>query len=90
MKRVNLKIKNAVPLFVLLFFCALNGYSKNDEKTKSASAVIERLIGSRVNEFELTISENKNQDKDWFEVEATTNLVKIKASNNTALCYASI
>ncbi|WP_338839556.1 alpha-N-acetylglucosaminidase [Flavobacterium ginsenosidimutans] len=89
MKRVNLKIKKAVPVFVLLFFCAVNGYSKTSEETKSAFAVIERLIGSRANEFELNIVENKNQDKDWFEVEATKNLVKIKASNNTALCYAA-
>ncbi len=86
---MNLKIKRAIPLFALLFFYAVNGYCKTDERTKNAFAVIERLIGNRANEFELSISENKNQDKDWFEVETTKNLVKIKASNNTSLCYAA-
>ena len=53
-------------------------------------AVIERLIGNRVSEFELSIIENKENNKsDWFEIETTSNQVKIKASNNTAICYAA-
>lgn len=96
MKRENSKIKMgkslkmAVPLFIVLFFCAFKGYSQNDEKTKKALAVIERLIGNRANEFELTIVENKENNKsDWFEIETTSHQVKIKASNNTAICYAA-
>jgi len=95
MKRMNFKIKNynclrlAMLFLSLLFLGSLKGYSKNDEKTKNAAAVLERLIGNRVNEFELTIVENKSEHKDWFEVETTANLVKIKGSNNTAICYAA-
>lgn len=96
MKRENFKIKKgsslkkAVPFFILLFFCAVKGYCKNEEKTKSALAVIERLIGNRASEFELSIIENKENNKsDWFEIETTNNQVKIKASNNTAICYAA-
>lgn len=96
MKSENFKIKKsnslkmALSVFVLLFLCTFNGYSKNDEKTKSAFAVIERLIGNRAGEFELTIVDNKTNTKsDWFEIETTSNQVKIKASNNTAICYAA-
>ena len=96
MKRENFKIKEnsslkkAIPFFILLFFCAVKGYCKNEEKTKSALAVIERLIGNRASEFELSIIENKENNKsDWFEIETTSNQVKIKASNNTAICYAA-
>ncbi|WP_316634016.1 alpha-N-acetylglucosaminidase [uncultured Flavobacterium sp.] len=96
MKRENFKIKKnsslkkAVPFFILLFFCAVKGYCKNEEKTKSALAVIERLIGNRASEFELSIIENKENNKsDWFEIETINNQVKIKASNNTAICYAA-
>ncbi len=95
MKRENFKIKKSnclklpVMFFLLLFFYGSKGYSQNNEKTKSAAAVIERLVGHRVNEFELHIVENKNESKDWFEIETTDNLVKIKASNNTTICYAA-
>ncbi|RKR04574.1 alpha-N-acetylglucosaminidase [Flavobacterium sp. 90] len=96
MKKENFKIKKnsflkkVVPFFILLFFCAFKGYSKNDEKTKSAFAVIERLIGNRASEFELSIIEDKENNKsDWFEIETLNNQVKIKASNNTAICYAA-
>lgn len=95
MKRENFKIKKSnslklpVMFFLLLFFYGSKGYSQNNEKTKSAAAVIERLVGRRVNEFELHIVENKNENKDWFEIETTDNLVKIKASNNTTICYAA-
>ncbi|WP_073488520.1 MULTISPECIES: alpha-N-acetylglucosaminidase [unclassified Flavobacterium] len=96
MKRENFKIKKnsslkkAVPFFILLFFCAVKGYCKNEEKTKNALAVIERLIGNRASEFELSIIENKENNKsDWFEIETTSSQVKIKASNNTAICYAA-
>lgn len=93
MKRITIKFKNSsllkmtLPFFALLFFCSANGQNKNDEKTKNAKAVIERLIGNRVNEFEIHIIENQN--KDWFEVETANNLVKISGSDNTAICYAA-
>ncbi|PBJ10208.1 alpha-N-acetylglucosaminidase [Flavobacterium sp. ACN6] len=96
MKSENFKIKKhhslklAVSVFTLLFFCAFKGYSKNDEKTKSAFEAIERLIGNRASEFELSIIENKdNKKSDWFEIETTNNRVKITGSNNTAICYAA-
>ncbi|MBZ4037434.1 alpha-N-acetylglucosaminidase [Flavobacterium sp. 17A] len=94
MKRMNFEIVNGDFLkAVMLIFAFLlfggKGYCKSDERTKTASEVIERLIGNRANEFELTIIENKNEHKDWFEIETTSNLVKIKGSNNTAICYAA-
>ncbi|GAA6773940.1 alpha-N-acetylglucosaminidase [Flavobacterium sp. CGRL2] len=64
-------------------------YCKNEEKIESAQKVIERLIGNRASEFELSIIENKGNKLDWFEIETTNNKVKIKASNNTAVCYAA-
>ncbi|WP_233566142.1 MULTISPECIES: alpha-N-acetylglucosaminidase [unclassified Flavobacterium] len=52
--------------------------------------MIERLIGNRASEFELSIIEDKENNKsDWFEIETLNNQVKIKASNNTAICYAA-
>ncbi|KIQ25536.1 alpha-N-acetylglucosaminidase [Flavobacterium sp. MEB061] len=95
MKRENLKskkynsLKMAVSVFMLLFLCSFKGYSKNEENTKHALAVIERLIGNRASEFELSIVENKENKSDWFEIETKNNQVKIKASNNTAICYAA-
>jgi len=95
MKRKNFKIKKCnslkiVSLFILSFFCAFTGYSKNEEKTKEAFAVIERLIGNRASDFELTIIDKKEVNKsDWFEIETTGSQVKIKASSNTAICYAA-
>ncbi|KFC58932.1 alpha-N-acetylglucosaminidase [Flavobacterium gilvum] len=74
----------------MLFFLASNAYCKNDGNSKSALAVIERLIGNRANEFDVNIVENKNQTQsDWFEVETVANRVKIKATSNTAICYAA-
>ncbi len=76
--------------FLVLFFLIFNVYSQNRENTKSSFAVIERLIGNRANDFELEIIENKETaDSDWFEVEATPNAVKIKATSNTVICYAT-
>ncbi|MFV8325862.1 alpha-N-acetylglucosaminidase [Flavobacterium sp. ZS1P14] len=81
--------KRAISFFIMLFFLCPNGYCKNDKSTKSALAVIERLIGKRANEFELSIIENRQNTADWFEVEATANTVKIKGTSNTAICYAA-
>ncbi|WP_281866065.1 alpha-N-acetylglucosaminidase [Flavobacterium sp. GSB-24] len=82
-------LKRIVPFFMLLFFCVVKVYCKNEEKIESAQKVIERLIGNRASEFELSIIENKGNKLDWFEIETTNNKVKIKASNNTAVCYAA-
>lgn len=96
MRRECLKVKNynslkfAIPFFILLFFLVPNAYSQNDENTESAKAVLERLIGKRVNEFELTIVENQIQGQsDWFEVVTKGKSVKIQATSNTAICYAA-
>ncbi|GGF05528.1 alpha-N-acetylglucosaminidase [Flavobacterium limi] len=59
------------------------------DNTKSAQAVIERLIGNRAKEFELHLIENKNQGQDSFEVETTDNKVKINATSNIAICYGA-
>jgi len=94
MKRKNFKIKKChslkmLSLFILLFFCAFTGYSQNKEKTKEAFAVIERLIGNRASDFELSIVDKKQVNQsDWFEIETTGSKVKIKASSNTVICYA--
>lgn len=96
MRRECLNVKNynsikfAIPFFILLFFLVPNAYSQNDENTKSAKAVLERLIGKRANEFELTIVENQLQGQsDWFEVVTKGKNVKIQATSNTAICYAA-
>lgn len=94
MKSENFKIKKssslklAVIAFMLLFFGPVKGYCQNEEKTKSAFGVIERLVGSRANEFQLSVDENKKSNSEWFEIETENNLVKIKGSTNTAICYA--
>lgn len=81
---------SVISFFVMLFFLAPNAYCKDDEKTKSSLAVIERLIGKRANEFELEIVENKDAViSDWFEVQTTANRVKIKGTSNTAICYGA-
>lgn len=74
--------------FVMFFFLAPNAYCNNDEKVKSSIAVIQRLIGKRANEFDVSIVENKTQS-DWFEVEIVANRVKIRGTSNTAICYAA-
>ncbi|MFB9080715.1 alpha-N-acetylglucosaminidase [Flavobacterium procerum] len=95
MKKMTRKIKDfstlkiVFSLVALLFIYSVKGQDKTNEKTKNAASVIERLIGNRVNEFEFTIIESNNKDKDWFEIESTENLVKVKAPNNTTLCYAA-
>jgi len=79
-----------IPFLVMLFFLAPKAYCKNKEEAKSSIAAIERLIGKRANEFEVTVVENKDiNEADWYEVETTTNKVKIKATSNTVLCYAA-
>ncbi|MBO9584470.1 MAG: alpha-N-acetylglucosaminidase [Flavobacterium sp.] len=95
MKSENFKIKNgsslklAVMAFVLLFSGSIKGFCQNEEKAKSAFGVIERLVGNRSSEFQLTIAEDQKSKSDWFEIETENNLVKIKASSNTAICYAA-
>ena len=96
MKRVSLEMINYKPLmsgiafFVILFFLTPNAYSKNEENAKNSIAVIERLIGNRANDFDISIVENKDQiNSDWFEVETTANRVKIKGTSNAVICYAA-
>lgn len=88
-KKVHKSFKNAIPFLMLLFFLIPNGYSKNNIDTKSASEVLEKLIGKRANEFNLQLIENKENNEDWFEVESTSNKVRIKGTSNTVLCYAA-
>jgi alpha-N-acetylglucosaminidase len=96
MKKKCLKTKNCnslktvIPFFVMLFFFTPNAYCKNEETTKSSIAVLERLIGNRANEFEVSIVENKGQiTSDWFEIETTAKRVKIKGTSNAVICYAA-
>ncbi|SHG90431.1 alpha-N-acetylglucosaminidase [Flavobacterium fluvii] len=96
MRKMGLKIKNynglgiVIPFLAMFFFGTAVGYSQNGENTKSATAVLERLIGKRVTEFDLSIMENKNPDNaDSFEVETTANRVKIKGTSNAVICYAA-
>lgn len=95
MKRENFSInrksslKNVISIFILLFFCVVKGYSQNNENTRSAFEVIERLVGNRAADFQLSLVKSKNNQADWFEIKTTNNIVKIKGSNNTAICYAA-
>ncbi|WP_427874385.1 alpha-N-acetylglucosaminidase [Flavobacterium sp. MMS24-S5] len=95
MKRENFSIKrksslkNVISIFILLFFCVVKGYSQNNENTRSAFEVIERLVGNRAADFQLSLVKSKNNQADWFEIKTTNNVVKIKGSNNTAICYAA-
>jgi len=95
MKRENFSIKrksslkNVISIFILLFFCVVKGYSQNNENTRSAFEVIERLVGNRAADFQLSLVKSENIQADWFEIETTNNVVKIKGSNNTAICYAA-
>lgn len=96
MKSENFKIKKSDSLkktamvLLLLFAGSAKGFCQNEEKTKSAFEVIERLVGNRAGEFQLNIVEDKkNTNADWFAIETENNLVKIKASNNTTICYAA-
>lgn len=77
-------------LLMLLFLGATDAYSQNKETTKSATAVLQRLVGKRAAEFDLGIIENKNPaNADSFEVTTTANRVKIKGTSNAVLCYAA-
>ncbi|MFC0778586.1 alpha-N-acetylglucosaminidase [Flavobacterium sp. HJSW_4] len=95
MKRENFSIKrksslkNVISIFILLFLCLVKGYSQNNENTRSAFEVIERLVGNRAADFQLSLVKSENKQADWFEIETTNNVVKIKGSNNTAICYAA-
>ncbi|MFG4004187.1 alpha-N-acetylglucosaminidase [Flavobacterium aquidurense] len=83
-------LKIIIPFFAILLFSIPDVCGQNGADTKSSKAVLERLIGNRASEFELTIIENKNQDQsDSFEVETQGNRVKIQGTSNTALCYAA-
>jgi alpha-N-acetylglucosaminidase len=94
MKKEKVEIKNrnflkkVIPFLGMLFFFAPSVYG--NESTTSSQEVLERLIGNRANEFELSIVENKDKtNSDWFEVESTANRVKIKGSSNAVICYAA-
>ena len=90
LKRNNDKVLGRIILLMLLFLGATNAYCQNKETTKSAKEVLERLIGKRAAEFDLSIMENKNPaNADSFEVETTANRVKIKGTSNAVLCYAA-
>lgn len=83
-------LKSGLPFLVMFLFGISNGYCKNGENTKSARTVIERLIGNRANEFDLSIIENKNPDnEDSFEVTTTANRIKITGTSNAVICYAA-
>lgn len=86
----NNRVIKGVVSFVIFFLFVTNAYCKNEKDTQTVSGVLERLIGKRANEFDFLIIENKKSDGvDWFEVETIGNRVKIKATSNTALCYAA-
>ncbi len=81
--------KHPFQFFLLVCFLFFNISCKNTEETKNSLAVIEKLIGNRVNDFELSIVENDSNEGDWFEVEASANKVKIKGTSNVVICYAA-
>jgi len=65
-------------------------YPQSAGELDAPQALLKRLIGNRSAEFQLSVVEKKDKIlPDWFEVETDNNHVKIKASNNTALCYAA-
>lgn len=84
------RLMKSVTAFLVFFLFVTNGYCKNGKNTQTASAVLERLIGKRANEFDFTIVEKSGSNEaDWFEVETTANRVKIKGTTNTAICYGA-
>jgi len=86
----NRLMKRLVSFLIVFFFSVINGYCKNEKDTQAALGVLERLVGKRANEFDLQIVTNKDsKEADWFEVQTTPNRVTIKATSNTALCYAA-
>jgi alpha-N-acetylglucosaminidase len=88
-KNYHTLINNSViGIFIILFFLKSNMYSQNTD-TRSARAVLERLIDNRAKDFDLQIIENKNQNQDSFEVETAGNNVIIKGTSNIAICYAA-
>ncbi len=88
-KNYNALKNNVILFFVMLFFLAPNGYCQNKEDTKSARAVIERLIGNRAKDFDLNIVQSKNQSQDSFEVESAGNKIIISGTSNASICYAA-
>lgn len=83
-------LKANIVFLALLFFVVFQGYGKNEEKTKSAMAVLERLIGHRAKEFDLEIIDDNDQNNpDSFEVQTIGNRVQISATSNTSICYAA-
>jgi alpha-N-acetylglucosaminidase len=86
----NKLMKKVVSFLVVFFLFVTNGYCKNNNDTQPASAVLERLIGKRADQFEVSIVVNKDPNKaDWFEMETTPNRVKIKGTSNAVICYAA-
>ncbi|MFB9109745.1 alpha-N-acetylglucosaminidase [Flavobacterium gyeonganense] len=88
-KNYNSLIKDSILVFVMLFLLGSKVYCQSADNTKSALAVMERLIGNRAKEFDLNLIENKSQNADWSEVEVTGNRVKISGTSNTSVCYAA-
>ncbi|WP_417941124.1 alpha-N-acetylglucosaminidase [Flavobacterium sp. RS13.1] len=88
-KNYNSLINDIILVFVMLFLLGSKVYCQNAANTKSAMAVMERLIGNRAKEFDFYLIENKSQNTDWSEIEVTGNRIKITGTSNTAVCYAA-
>ncbi|WP_343615743.1 alpha-N-acetylglucosaminidase [Flavobacterium sp.] len=94
MKYTFSKTRNSLQIKIYLSFLLLSVtsilYSQSVGELDAPQALLKRLIGNRSAEFQLSVVEKKDKIlPDWFEVETDNNHVKIKASNNTALCYAA-
>lgn len=94
MKYTFSKTRNSLQIKIylsFLFLCVTSIlYPQNAGDLDAPQALLKRLIGNRSAEFQLSVVEKKDKIlPDWFEVETDNNRVKIKASNNTALCYAA-
>lgn len=94
MKYTFSKTRNSLQIKIYLSFLLLCVtsilYPQSAGELDAPQALLKRLIGNRSAEFQLSVVEKKDKIlPDWFEVETDNNHVKIKASNNTALCYAA-
>lgn len=77
MKKSNSLKINIQLLIIILFLSSNISCRKNVQETNSSFEVIEKLIGDRANEFELSLVEKGISDsEDWFEVESKSNSVK--------------
>lgn len=91
LKKGNFKFLGSIAPYLLVFFWGTAlVYGQKGEDTKTAKAVLERLVGKRAADFDLSIVPNKNPaNADSFEVETTPNRVKIKGTSNAVLCRAA-